>query len=51
MEPVKLGAVDEGRELTGADAELVANRTEAEHDMKVATDLQTCRSTKRGASP
>lgn len=40
MEPVKLGAVDQRRELASTDAELVANRTEAQHHMEVAADLQ-----------
>lgn len=41
MEPVKLGTVDQSRELACTDAELVADRTEAQHHMQVATDLHT----------
>jgi len=40
VEPVKLCAVDQGRELAGPDTELVADRAEAEHHMQVAPDLQ-----------
>jgi hypothetical protein len=41
MEPIKLGAVDQSRELACTDAELVADRAEAQHHMQVAADLQT----------
>lgn len=40
MEPIQLGAVDKGRELTGPDAELVTHRAEAQHNVQVAPDLQ-----------
>lgn len=41
VEPVQLGAVDERRELARPDAELVADRTEAQDHMQVAADLHT----------
>ena len=40
MEPVEGGAVDERRELAGADAEAVSHRAEAQHHMQVLAHLR-----------
>ena len=40
VEPVKADAVDKGRELPSADAELVSHRAEAQDHMQIAPHLQ-----------
>lgn len=39
MEPIQLGAIDQGWELTGTNTEVVTHRAEAQHHMQVASNL------------